>query len=65
MATIVINDLPESIELDREAMRAIAGGARVRGGAGEVGPAVTRRPRLFDFSPGGAGKQSPVKPEEH
>jgi hypothetical protein len=65
MATIVINDLPESSELDREAMRAIAGGARARGGAGDATPAVTRRPRLFDFPIGGAGKESPDKPKEH
>ena len=31
MATIVIKDLPENIELDRQAMQAITGGARMRG----------------------------------
>jgi hypothetical protein len=31
MTTLVIDDLPESIELDRQAMAAITGGARVRG----------------------------------
>lgn len=31
MTTLVINDLPESIELDRQAMAAIIGGATVRG----------------------------------
>jgi hypothetical protein len=31
MASIVIKDLPESIDLDRQAMGAIAGGARTRG----------------------------------
>jgi hypothetical protein len=31
MTTLVINDLPESVELDRQAMAAITGGARVRG----------------------------------
>ncbi|QGZ59050.1 hypothetical protein [Paraburkholderia acidiphila] len=29
MSIIVIKDLPESVELDRQAMAAIAGGARV------------------------------------
>ena len=31
MATIVIKDLPDNIELDREAMLNIVGGARSRG----------------------------------
>lgn len=31
MATIVIKDLPENVALDREAMQAITGGARLRG----------------------------------
>jgi hypothetical protein len=35
MATLVINDLPESVELDAQAMAAVTGGARIRGqGAG-------------------------------
>jgi hypothetical protein len=32
MSKIVIKDLPESIELDREAMRAVVGGAASRWG---------------------------------
>lgn len=31
MATLVIKDLPENVELDREAMLAVVGGARTRG----------------------------------
>lgn len=31
MATIVIKDLPENLELDRQAMQAITGGSRMRG----------------------------------
>lgn len=31
MATIVIKDLPENMELDRQAMQAISGGSRMRG----------------------------------
>lgn len=31
MATIAIKDLPESVDLDRQAMLAIAGGARFAG----------------------------------
>jgi hypothetical protein len=29
MSTLVIKDLPESVELDRQAMAAISGGARI------------------------------------
>jgi hypothetical protein len=63
MVTIVINDLPESMELDRQAMLAITGGSRVRAGAPVVGRAVIERVRLFEFSRGGAGvRSSPTKP---
>ena len=31
MATIVIKDLPENVDLDRQAMQAITGGARLQG----------------------------------
>jgi hypothetical protein len=58
MATIVIKDLPESTELDRKAMLAIAGGSRFRaGGTGNAGlaRAAARRIRLFDLSPASTG----------
>jgi len=50
MASIVIKDLPESTELDRQAMFAIAGGARFRAAAGPAAAARAgvRRVRLFD-----------------
>ena len=60
MATIVIKDLPESTELDRQAMLAIAGGSRFRAGARVVGRAAIQRVRLFDLLPGGASKKSPA-----
>jgi hypothetical protein len=47
MATIVIKDLSENTELDRQAMLAIAGGARLRAGGRFVRP-VSSRIRLFD-----------------
>jgi hypothetical protein len=47
MATIVIKDLSENTELDRQAMLAIAGGSRLRAGGRFVRPA-TPRVRLFD-----------------
>jgi hypothetical protein len=59
MATIVIKDLPESTELDRQAMHAIAGGSRLRAGAKAGGRVAVQRVRLFDISAGGAGKNPP------
>jgi hypothetical protein len=59
MATIVIKDLPESTELDRKAMLAIAGGSRFRAGT-KVGRAAVPRVRLFDLSADSAGKKPPT-----
>ena len=59
MATIVIKDLTESTELDRQAMLAITGGSRFRAGATVVGRTAIQRVRLVDFSPHGAGKKPP------
>jgi hypothetical protein len=53
MATIVIKDLQESIELDREAMHAIAGGSRA--GARPAifpGRSMSRPTRIFSYSGG-------------
>jgi hypothetical protein len=50
MATIVINDLPESSALDRAAMRAITGGSRFRAGASATGRQPVRRIQLFDLT---------------
>lgn len=53
MAAILITDLTQSSELDREAMKAIAGGARVRGQGGL--PARLASPgsaRIVDYPPG-------------
>jgi hypothetical protein len=47
MATIVIKDLSDNTELDRQAMLAIAGGSRLRAGGRFVRPASSRI-RLFD-----------------
>lgn len=46
MATIVIKDLPENMDLDREAMQAITGGARLRGSP----VASVRAPRFSEPS---------------
>lgn len=47
MATIVIKDLPENMDLDRQAMLAITGGARLRGRAASMRP-LARNPRIID-----------------
>lgn len=47
MATIVIKDLSENTELDRQAMLAIAGGSRLRA-AGRFVRTAPPRVRLFD-----------------
>ncbi|MBQ5949536.1 hypothetical protein [Massilia sp. ST3] len=60
MAIIVIKDLPESSELDRQAMLAIAGGSRMRAG-GYQRPAA-RRIRLYDLSSERAGKPAATRP---
>jgi hypothetical protein len=66
MATIVIKDLSESTELDRRAMLAIAGGARLRAGAAGPASRVRAEPRpirLFDLAPGsGAGQATARAP---
>jgi len=61
MATIVIKDLPESMELDRAAMRAITGGSRFSGaGPGATRP-VARRIQIFDLTRSGPAKPPPAR----
>ncbi|MDB5951138.1 MAG: hypothetical protein JWR65_2993 [Massilia sp.] len=52
MATIVITDLLESTELDREARQAITGGSRFRGRSAPIGRPAQQRVRLFDLAAG-------------
>lgn len=52
MAKIVIKDLPDNIELDRAAMRAISGGARRRGSALLPAQTILRNTRIVDYPPG-------------
>lgn len=65
MATIVIKDLPDNIDLDREAMAAITGGARTRGRPGVAlrGTAIFRSTRIAPlpagFSSSPVGGRSP------
>jgi hypothetical protein len=58
MTTLVINDLPESIELDRQAMAAITGGAMVRG----HGAPFARRRTLTGLDSPGAQAVASLSP---
>jgi hypothetical protein len=55
MAHITIKDLSENVELDRQAMKSIAGGSRWRGQGGAVGRAPARSQGIVDFKTGVAG----------
>ncbi len=57
MATIVIKDLPDSIELDRQAMSTITGGSRAGGrpsyaGRPVAGHSILRNTRIVNFPTG-------------
>ena len=58
MAIIVIKDLQENVELDRQAMLAISGGSRFRAGTAGARRDALRINRLIDFAP----KQAPRRP---
>lgn len=49
MAILVIKDLPESVDLDRQAMVAIAGGRRARGRQTLLGGTIFRRARILNY----------------
>jgi len=62
MATISIKDLSDNTELDRKAMQAISGGARLRSatGAPRMGGVQPSRPqRIVDFRTGVASERRP------
>jgi hypothetical protein len=48
MTIIAIKDLSESVDLDRQAMAAITGGARIRGGHSVLGSAIPGSARLIN-----------------
>ena len=58
MATIVIKDLAESLDLDRQAMHAITGGARVRGRPFAIGRTIFRSTGIIKQAP----QRVPAKP---
>lgn len=62
MATITIKDLSDNTELDRKAMQAISGGARLRASAGAPRPGGVQpsgSQRIVDFRTGIAAKRRP------
>ncbi|GAB3539755.1 hypothetical protein GCM10027343_07720 [Noviherbaspirillum agri] len=52
MAIIVIKDLQESVELDRQAMTAITGGARYRARQPQPAQSILRSTRIVNYPPG-------------
>lgn len=52
MALINIKDLPQSVELDRRAMLAIAGGARAGARPTDLEGAALPSGRIVDYPPG-------------
>jgi hypothetical protein len=52
MAKLVIKDLTDSVELDRQAMAAIVGGARIGARASVAVQTVPGSARVVDYPPG-------------
>ncbi|MGF6741159.1 hypothetical protein [Paraburkholderia atlantica] len=52
MAKLSIKDLTESVQLDREAMAAIVGGARVGARSSLAAPLVPAATRVVEYPPG-------------
>jgi hypothetical protein len=61
MATITIKDLPESIDLDREAMHAVIGGARGGNRQAYQLQKAFGNIRIVDYPPGVKRSLQPVK----
>jgi hypothetical protein len=64
MSKITIKDLADSVELDREAMSSISGGARTRGRQSSFDPAIFRSTRIVDYPPGAIVRNRPVKKDQ-
>ncbi|RKE37748.1 hypothetical protein B0G76_4025 [Paraburkholderia sp. BL23I1N1] len=60
MAKLVIKDLTESVELDREAMAAIVGGARIGARASIAMQTVPVSARVVDYPPGFPAAHQPL-----
>ncbi|HEY4296813.1 MAG TPA: hypothetical protein VGM85_10110 [Paraburkholderia sp.] len=55
MAKLIIKDLTDSVELDREAMAAVVGGARVGVRSSVAAPLVPVTARVVEYPPGFPG----------
>jgi hypothetical protein len=60
MTTIVIKDLPENIELDRQAMIAITGGARTRGHQPGRARSILRSTGILNYPANAPSPQQPT-----
>lgn len=60
MAKLVIRDLTESVELDRQAMTAIVGGARIGARSSIALQAVPASARVVDYPPGFPGARQTI-----
>ena len=56
---LIIRDLPQSDDLDREAMRSIVGGGRTGARPAYIDEARTESDRIVDYPPG-FGRQGPI-----
>jgi hypothetical protein len=61
MASIVIKDLSDNLELDRKAMQAISGGSRLRSQVKAAGAVPASSPRIVDFKTRAAPRSAPGK----
>ena len=61
MATIVIKDLSDNLELDRKAMQAISGGSRLRSQVRAAGSAPASSPKIVDFRTGAVPRNTQLK----
>jgi hypothetical protein len=59
MALITINDLPQSDELDREAMRSVVGGGAIVARPDQIDEAGANSGRIVDYPPG-FSRQGPL-----
>jgi hypothetical protein len=61
MATIVIKDLPDNLDLDRKAMQAVMGGSRVRSQVRAAGSAPATSQGIVDFKTRAAPRATPAR----
>jgi hypothetical protein len=60
MATIVIKDLSDNLDLDRKAMQAVMGGSRLRSQVRAAGATPPSVPGIVDFKTRAVPRTAPV-----